>query len=208
MTAAQLSAPSASVAAQPAKIGPNAVIQTFQAIQALRGQIAAQRVASAARCDHWLSTPPTEMVDEIPVIALFRALERVLPHDSDRIAWEAGTRTADYILTHRIPKPAQRILKILPARLAAPILLKAIAKHAWTFAGSGSVKVHGARPFRVEIEHNPLTIGLHHPEPACHWHRAVFTRLFQTLVHKRTKVRELSCGACGAKTCVFELSWT
>jgi hypothetical protein len=53
------------------------------------------------------------------------------------VARSAGRRTADYLLAHRIPKPVQALLKALPARLAARVLLSAIARHAWTFAGSG-----------------------------------------------------------------------
>ena len=51
-------------------------------------------------------------------------------------------RTGDYLLAHRIPKPVQALLKRLPAPLAARVLLAAITRHAWTFAGSGRFEAH------------------------------------------------------------------
>ena len=42
-------------------------------------------------------------------------------------------------------------------------------------------------------------------EPLCHWHTAVFTHLFRTLVHHRAEAREVLCGADGGGVCRFEV---
>ncbi|MBE0454604.1 MAG: bacteriochlorophyll 4-vinyl reductase [Roseovarius sp.] len=110
------------------------------------------------------------------------------------VARDAGARTGDYIMRHRIPVPAQLVLRALPARLAAPLLLRAMATHAWTFAGSGEVSI---APARLTIRANPLAV------PGCAWHCAVFEALFRRLVSARSTVREVSCCARGASACAF-----
>lgn len=191
-------------------VGPNAIIQTFAAIRAAAGEEAARRVAEAADCAGWLDAAPAEMVDERAAARLFRALETVLPDEAPAIEAEAGRLTAGYILANRIPRPAQTLLRVLPAWLAGRLLLAAIGRNAWTFAGSGSFRgtANGGpgRVARVEIGGNPLTAGSVSPAPACRWHGAVFRRLFRELVDPRTEVRETACCASGAPACVFEIS--
>lgn len=70
------------------------------------------------------------MIPEADVVALFRALAGAHPEAAPSIAVEAGRATADYILAHRIPASAQVVLRILPHRLAARALARAIARHA------------------------------------------------------------------------------
>jgi divinyl protochlorophyllide a 8-vinyl-reductase len=119
-------------------------------------------------------------------------------------------RTADYLLAHRIPLPVQRVLKRLPAGLAARVLLAAISRHAWTFAGSGRFSAspagRGRRPLVLEIRNNPLCRG-HAAVPACDFYAATFERLFQVLVHRDAQVVETACEACGDAACRFELRW-
>jgi divinyl protochlorophyllide a 8-vinyl-reductase len=68
------------------------------------------------------------------------------------------------------------VIRALPAPVGARLLSIAIAKHAWTFAGSGRFAVKRARPLTVTIAANPL--GLRQGSPSCHWHAAVFERLY------------------------------
>ena len=75
----------------------------------------------------------------------------------------------------------QRLIRALPAPLGARLLSAAIAKHAWTFAGSGAFTIVAHRPLTFEIAANPLAPGAA-ASPCCHWHAAVFERLFSTLV--------------------------
>jgi divinyl protochlorophyllide a 8-vinyl-reductase len=185
------------------RIGPNAIIQVAEALRALHGEGAAKRVFGAAGLAGLLDRPPDRMTDERLVAALHRTLHALLPEeDAAEVAAEAGRRTADYLLANRIPRPVQWLLRALPAPLAARMLLGAIARNAWTFAGSGHVFVTPGNPSVIEIEDNPVATA------PCHYHIAVFTRLFQVLVHPRAEVHETMCCANGAAACRFAISWS
>ncbi len=188
------------VGAGPARIGPNAVIQLGHALRAAYPESVARSVFEAAGHGVLLDHPPTEMIDERVAIDLFRALvAQRSPDDVGTVLTEAGRLTADYIIAHRIPVPVRRLLKILPAPLSGPLLLSAIRRHAWTFAGHGTVSVGAGRPFRIEIADNPLAIG------TCAWHRGVFKRMFSVLVMPGAQVRHTVCCDDGAPACRFDI---
>lgn len=191
-------------ATEPAhRIGPNAITQVAASLRALHGEPVAQRVFGAAGLSGLLDRPPERMTDERAVALLHRTLHALLPEeDAAEVATEAGRRTADYLLANRIPRPVQWLLRALPARLAAPLLLRAISRNAWTFAGSGHVFVTPGNPSVIEIEDNPVATA------PCHYHIAVLQRLFATLVHPRAEVRETMCCASGAAACRFAISWS
>lgn len=190
-----------------ALVGPNAVTRTLEVVRESLGEGAAERLAEAAGRPDWFTDPPGEMVSEAEVAALHGALRRIWPEEAPALAAEAGRRTGAYILAHRIPRPAQAVLRLLPPRLAAGSLSKAIARHAWTFAGSGRFAAPGGRPWRVEIAANPFVAGERSEAPLCHWHAAVFETLFRALVHPRARARETCCAAMGAPACVFVIDW-
>jgi divinyl protochlorophyllide a 8-vinyl-reductase len=137
---------------------------------------------------------------------LHQALRTEMPEVAPMLAREAGWRTADYILAHRIPKKAQTLLKLMPARLSAPILARAVEKHAWTFCGSGGFSLVSKWPVVFEIADNPVVRGEHSDTPLCHWHAAVFERLFSTLCGPDWRCTEAHCCAQGAPACHFEMS--
>jgi divinyl protochlorophyllide a 8-vinyl-reductase len=196
-------------AAAVAEIGPNAVIQLIQALDAAGLQPAASEIFSEAAASNWLAHPPTAMVDERPVAAIHQTVRRLLPpQQAAEILDDAGRRTADYILANRIPKLAQAVLKILPAPLAARMLTKAISAHSWTFAGSGKFSAQVGKTVTFEIANNPLCAGEHADHQVCVWHAAVFQRLFQVLVSPYTRVTETTCGARGDDCCRFKADWT
>ena len=141
------------------------------------------------------------MVDQDIAARLHDTLRLTLPApDAAQIAADAGRRTADYLLAHRIPKPAQWAMKGLPPRLAARVLLKAMAANAWTYAGTGQVRTKPGNPCTLEIIDNPLA------QPKCPWHVAVFERLFRTLVAKNAQVSHTDCCAAGARACRFDIT--
>jgi divinyl protochlorophyllide a 8-vinyl-reductase len=115
------------------------------------------------------------------------------PELAPALAAHAGTATADYILANRIPRPAQIVLKASPPAFAARTLAKAIARHAWTFAGSGAFTV--VDPMTFEVTDNPLIAGERSDVCLCHWHSAVFERLYQTLVAPDVTCHEATCHA-------------
>ncbi len=188
-----------------ARIGPNAVTRLAESLDALRGHADTLAVFRRAGLLERLESPPERMVDEGEVVALHAALRGVMPAGQAAvIAADAGRRTADYLLAHRIPPVMRQVLPRLPARWAARILLMAIGRHAWTFAGSGRFAVLPGRAVRFSIAGGPLARGVHAQAPVCDYYAATFAGLFRALVHPATQVVETECEACGAPVCIFE----
>ncbi len=191
-----------------ARIGPNAVTRLAEALVAVRGAGGASDVFRRAGLAHRLTSPPERMVEETEVIALHAALRESAPAaEAEAIAWDAGRRTAHYLLAHRIPRVMRLVLPVLPTRLAAWILLAAIGRHAWTFAGSGRFAVLPGFPVRFSIAGGPLARGVQAEAPVCAYYAATFEGLFRVLVHRGTRVEEVACEATGSPACVFEARW-
>jgi divinyl protochlorophyllide a 8-vinyl-reductase len=169
-------------------IGPNAVIQLARAVRSQCGADSVQRLFQTAGLLHYLAREPEHMVPEDDVVRLYAALSsHCAPADAERLSAQAGFLTGQYLLAHRIPRRVQSVLKLLPARLAAWILLRAIARHAWTFAGSGRFSVTSHRPLVVEIAGGPLSAGLATSRPLCSFYAATFEALFRALIDQRTQ---------------------
>lgn len=186
-----------------ARIGPNAILQLLPVLDdaigvALRGALLHQAGV--------IAPPQTSgMLPEDDVARLHHALRLFLPDRAAAIARAAGLATGDYILRHRIPRAAQWLIRALPSPLGARLLTAAIARHSWTFAGSGTFRVHSRHPLILEIAGNPLA----QPPadaPVCDWHAAVFERLYGQLVWRNVRVVELCCTAMGARACQFRIT--
>jgi divinyl protochlorophyllide a 8-vinyl-reductase len=190
------------------RIGPNAITRVAEVLPAWLAPAAARELFRSAGLVHYLEHPPQQMVDEAEVQALHAALrERLGAASAREVAAAAGRRTADYLLAHRIPKPLQRVLSVLPPRLSARVLLAAITRNAWTFVGSGTFAARVGRRVELTVRDNPLCRGVASDVPACDFYAATFERLFQVLVHARTQVTERACEACGDDCCRFEVDW-
>ena len=161
-------------------IGPNAVLQLIEALKAAGLYDVSAPVFATAGVADWLIDPPEKMVDQRRVARLHQAVRAVSsPEEGVALMAESGRLTADYILANRIPKPAQALLKLLPARLAAMAFVPAIKAHSWTFAGTGKFTGQAGLPTVFTLTGNPLCAGEHATAPVCIWHAAVFQRLFQ-----------------------------
>lgn len=182
-------------------IGPNAVLQLVPLLDKTGGSDWRQTLLVRAGLDNL--PDGTGMIPEIPVARLHQALRRDRPDLAAELGWKAGLATGDYILANRIPAAAQRFLKVLPWRLSARLLSQAIRRNAWTFAGSGRFLV--MTPLMFDLRANPLVHGEVADHPLCDWHRGVFTRLFQTLVHPTLTCHEPRCCATGHAACRFEM---
>jgi len=192
----------------PGRIGPNAIIRTAEALRLLEGSGSTERVFRAARLDRYLSKLPEQMIDECEVTSLQRSLCDLLGHDRARaVSAMAGRLTADYLLRHRIPMAAQAVLRRLPSRLASRFLSKAIAGHAWTFAGTGEFTVRHGRPTTFEVKGCPVCRGQTADHAVCDFYAGTFERLFSTLVHRDARAIEVACEAKGDSACRFEVSW-
>jgi len=190
----------AAAAVPSGRVGPNAILQVAAALRVAGGEALARRVFADAGLAGLLEAPPDSMIDERAVARLHGALARALPErEAEALARDAGRRTARYILDHRIPPLAQRVLRALPAGPAARLLLAAIGRNAWTFAGSGRFSARPGRPAVIEIAANPVAT------PGCPWHRGVFEGLFPHLASPGSAVVETACCARGAPACRFEI---
>lgn len=191
-----------------ARIGPNAIIRVAEVLRADVGEATTTALFASVGLAGYLAVEPGDMVDETEVARLHQRLRSALGGEhAARISRDAGLRTADYLLARRIPKPVQWLLKRMPARLAAHVLLAAIRRNAWTFAGSGRFTAAAGNPSRLAIVDNPLCRGAAAPVPVCHYYAATFERLFRTLVHRNARVIETACEAAGGDACRFEVHW-
>jgi divinyl protochlorophyllide a 8-vinyl-reductase len=190
------------------RIGPNAITRVAEVLLPRVGSETTTTIFGRAGLLPYLDRPPEQMVDETEVTRLHRVLREALgPAVAREVSHAAGTRTGDYLLAHRIPRAVQALLKRLPAPLAARVLLAAIRRHAWTFAGSGEFSARAGRPVVLTIRGNPLCRGATLAEPGCDFYAATFERLFRELVHADARVVETACEACGAAECRFEVRW-
>jgi divinyl protochlorophyllide a 8-vinyl-reductase len=190
------------------RIGPNAITRVGEALQHQLGAPIAERLFAQAGLSPYLGAPPQRMVDEGEAGRLHAVMRRELgPRVSAEVSREAGVATAEYLLARRIPMAVQVLLRGLPAPLAARLLLAAIHRHAWTFAGSGRFEAVAGRPTRLTIQDNPLCRGQSSEGPACAYYASTFEHLFRRLVHRRSRIEEVACEAAGADACVFEIRW-
>lgn len=184
-------------------IGPNAILQMLPVIERLGGR--QRRAQMLARAGIFDLPDGSAMIPETAAARLHRQLRREEPELAPRLAEDAGRRTADYILAHRIPRPVQWLLRALPPAAAAALLSRAIEAHAWTFVGSGRFRVVDAWTF--EIRNNPLIRGEISDHCLCHWHAGVFARLYAVLVAPGCRCREVACGSLGAgDVCRFQIT--
>jgi len=194
----------------PALIGPNAITQLQRVLQQQLGWSDTQRIFAAAGLAQHLQQAPESMVDEREVARLHRQVRRhCVPWQDREIMRLAGDRTGAYILANRIPKPVLWLLRHMPAVWSAPLLMRAIRRHAWTFAGSGDFRIGRQRGARQQIiaavRANPVVALDTADQPICHWHAAVFQRLFRELIDDATTVTETRCCAKGDVACVFSI---
>ncbi|MGD1868583.1 MAG: bacteriochlorophyll 4-vinyl reductase [Neomegalonema sp.] len=182
------------------RVGPNAIIQLAAALSEALGSAPRSQLFETEGLGGYLRNPPQSMVDETEAARLFDAVcVELSPALSQEVLTRAGQRTAAYVAANRIPKPLRRALRAAPAFIAAPILLWAIRKNAWTFAGSGSVATGLSPVYWIEIADNPLAT------PGCPWHTAVFETLFKDMASPMATVRHTACRRLSNGPCRFEI---
>ncbi len=185
-----------------ARIGPNSVLQLVPLLDDALGAGERQRLLGLSG----LKELPRNhgLMDETPAALLHQAVRAHHPAIAASLTRRAGEHTGDYLIRHRIPVAALRVMRRLPPWLSGPLLAGVIERHAWTFAGSGTFRVRSRRPLVFELVDNPVVRGESANEPICHWHAAVFERLFSHIVDADLACRETRCCATGASSCRFE----
>jgi divinyl protochlorophyllide a 8-vinyl-reductase len=193
---------------EPAQIGPNAIVRTLEALRERIGEPATLELLEAAGLQRYALESPATMVPEDHVIALYQTLRgRLNAADANAVARVAGLKTADYLLANRIPAAARTVLRLLPPRLASPMLLSSISKHTWTFAGSGTVQIREGPPPRIVVADCPICRGTAAGASLCAYYAGTFEGLFRSLVSRKAAVAEVACAAQGAPACTFEIRW-
>ncbi len=193
----------------PARIGPNSVLQSLRALEELEPRAVYTRVLARAAFpqppDQW----PHGLIPEAWFTQLLRALrDTVPPARSEEILRRAGAYTAAYVARHRIPAPIRAALGALPAALALPLFLRAVRRHAWTFAGSGAFRFSSKPTVTLILESCPTCRpDAHPPVPGGAYYEAAFAGLLR-LAAGPLLVRETSCISSGAPHCCFQLERT
>jgi divinyl protochlorophyllide a 8-vinyl-reductase len=186
------------------RIGPNAILQTYAELIAVFGETRAAFVLHLGTGRN-ADDLPAQMVDEAEVNAFVRALYHEFGTTADAILRRAGHRTAAYLLANRIPRAAQRLIRALPAQWGLAVLLFAVSRNAWTFAGTGAFSYHlGANP-HVRVARCPMCRHLDVRAPSCHFYAGTFEGLVQALIARRARVVETTCEALGDAYCGFAL---
>lgn len=186
-----------------ARIGPNAVLQTRRALKELEGEQQLQTIDTAVG----LPSPfPEGMIPERWFLSYVTELRRALPPArAEAVLSRSGRYTADYVRTNRIPSAFRGLLRLLPARLALPLLLMAFRRHAWTFAGGGTFRVEGPHPGTICLVGCPtcrVSTAFSHGGS---YYEAAFEGLL-ALATPRARVRELDCIGHGAHCCHFQIT--
>ncbi|MEM6774837.1 MAG: bacteriochlorophyll 4-vinyl reductase [Pseudomonadota bacterium] len=187
-----------------ARIGPNSVLQLVPLLDDALGSDERERLMRLSGLERLPSDDG--LMAEGPAAALHQILRAEHPRVAPIMTRQAGERTGDYIIQHRIPVAALRVLRRLPPWLAGHLLARIIERHSWTFAGSGEFRIANRDPLVFELRDNPVVRGERATKPICHWHAAVFERLFTQIVDENLRCIEHQCCAMGADSCIFEIS--
>lgn len=187
-------------------IGPNSILQLVDVLREALGDEHAERLLARAT-GRTFDRLPSAMIDEREPNRFVRELIGSVGVDAaDGYMREAGRRTANYLLANRIPRVAQWVMRLMPRTMGRRTLIGAMARHSWTFAGSGTFTViEGATPELV-IAGCPMCRGFHAHGPMCGYYAATFERLLQVIVDPHLCVSEIECEATGGHACRFSLS--
>ncbi len=201
-----------------ARIGPNAVTRTIEAVTERLGPEMAKSLREAAAVP---SAVPAAMVPERWFVRLVAELRSSTPEPASRaILRAAGAATAGYVTRHRIPRPARLLLRLLPEPLALRVLLGAVERHAWTFAGRGDFRHAGgvltlsdsptcrraSDPRASSLSGVAGAESIHAPSRSFGgaYYEAAFEGIL-SLAARDVVVREVACIRTGAPACRFRI---
>lgn len=183
-------------------IGPNAIIQTVHSLRSRYGTAEANDLLQRSGQGHLVEQLPEAMVDETAFHSLVDALLAQLGESqTGQILQEAGQRTADYLLAHRIPRFFQRLVSVQPRRIGLALLLAAIRRHAWTFVGSGQ--------FHFTITQRPtihIRVVCPSVPPVAHFYGGTFARLVCVLIDRQTSLETVASQDAGGINCIYTLT--
>ncbi len=186
-----------------ARIGPNSIIQTVQSLRDQYGLAQANALLAQGGQASLIEHLPAEMVDEAEFHALVQMLVAQLgPTEAAQVLYEAGQRTARYLLQHRIPRLFQHLVRLLPRRSALWLLLRAISFNAWTFVGSGRFDF-------VVHRHPSISVRVNYPtvSSVASFYGGTFAHLIQVLIDPRTTMQTSTSYSAGGIDCTYTLTF-
>jgi divinyl protochlorophyllide a 8-vinyl-reductase len=187
-----------------ARIGPNSIIRTVEALTDLFGVPYTHNLLCAGGYPDLMDNLPTTMIPEEEFLALITMLvEQIGSEQTAHILRRAGELTAGYLLANRIPKPFQTLLTYVSPTIGLNLLLVAIKKSAWTFAGSGKFSFVGSTPATIIIANQHATAII--PHEICSFYNGTFETIFQTLIDTQTHVEKLVGPGSGEFRCVYRV---
>jgi len=181
------------------KIGPNSIIQTSESLREHCGNEVKDKVMKAAELEHYIQELPSEMVSETDfhdfVVTLFNDQGKLMTQE---ILQDSGERTAVYLLKNRIPGLFQSLVKPLPNKWGLKMLLFAISKNAWTFAGSGEFSYNvGEKSFiKVIVKHPSLPV-------VSNFYLGTFKRLLGELISSKIEIEPETLEADKSIECTY-----
>lgn len=200
VTKAHIHASAAGVGQAGGEIGPNAVLQTMEALREFAGAGGPPLLATRAGIPRDF---PEGMIPEAWFVRVTHELRGLLDErDAEAVLRRSGTLTGQYVSRNRVPAPIRLVLNALPPRMAVPLLLRAFRRHAWTFAGSGDFRVEGSYPGILVLENAPTCRDGSGPARSCGYYEAAFESLLQ-MAAPGIRVTETECRAGGAPACRF-----
>lgn len=188
------------------QIGPNSIIQTVRALKEIIGENPTCTLLEGAGLAAYLEYKPDHMIDEAEFLALAKVLFAKLDTSTLKaVMRRSGNLTGKYVLTFRIPKPVQQLMKFLPPQLRLRLLLKAIGKNAWTFVGSGTYSFTLKPQPEITIEHSIFHTVATDAMLACSYYTGAFEMLINTMVSPKLRIEEVACVASQAEHCTFTI---
>jgi divinyl protochlorophyllide a 8-vinyl-reductase len=186
------------------RIGPNSIIQTVAALKERLGVEETRAWLERIGRGDLNEAMPTTMVVEHEFLDLIGHLREWQGLEvAAEVLERSGELTAAYVMANRIPAPIRTLLRIVPGWLGLRILLAAIKKHAWTFAGSGQFSYRFDRGLHLQLAHCIECQGIQSDTPICRYYCGAFRGMIGTLIDPKVQVREIACSACGAGACEF-----
>lgn len=181
------------------RIGSDAVLQTLDALSEVGGVHLVQRIVDVAGLRYVVDQTLPDMVPQSVFSALVQSIEDMLPRSQvDLVAVKSGRKTGAILLEQYIPDMAQKLLRTLPKRVAGPLLLHALEKHAWTFAGSASVHHIDGPPLKLVIGSNPMANW------GCLWQCALLETVFRHVISPDARIWQMACCASDSTKCCVD----
>ncbi len=188
------------------KIGPNAIIQTVAALQELLGDEGARGVLVRGGAGDLPDHLPHALIDEREFHALVELLiEQIGSERTNQVMERSGQLTADYVFANRIPAFVRVLLRLLPPRLGLRLLLPAMQRHTWTFAGSGVFAYDLMPTPSLSIANGSLFDTPAMASAMCAYYRGAFEQMFRKLICPRATLHELECQARGDRRCRYAI---